>query len=271
MQALPLTFRRWVHTLPSEKVLTQKAGLLRPWLTNWWGLLKDGWQGHQEVRFTTEEYWSEFYEATFARKGTANFEWGGGETRLSLLRLASRVHRELIQNSNDCQMCARILHAGCGTSSLGALLSARGHSVVNCDFSAEAVGLLQELHSLGLLIPSFVRSSPISCCEFYHCNILEPPKQWEASFSAIIDKGLLDTLLFGKDEDAVLLQAVRYGEMVDYVLRNGGMVFQISDTPIQMRQQLFEVLLDTWSIKPVLCKLPGSLSMVVAQKPQFLN
>lgn len=58
----------------------------------------------------------------------------------------------------------------------------------------------------------------------------------------MVEKGLLDTLLFGENMESALNRAWQYVAAVDQVLRPGGVLLQVSDAPFDMRRQLLEVL-----------------------------
>merc|ERR1712226_1300288 len=114
-----------------------------------------------------------------------------------------------------------------------------GSSGINTDFCEEAVSFLESLHWLGLLRPSFVRAS-VGSSEFVVCDLLNPPISWHLAFDVVVDKGLLDTLLFGTELDA-FSRAARFAAAVDKVLRPGGLLLQISDAPLALRRELLEI------------------------------
>merc|ERR1712216_482479 len=79
-------------------------------------------------------------------------------------------------------------------------------------------------------------------CKFVHMDALQPPPEWHGAFCAVVDKGLADSLLFGRDMDSALDRAVRYGAAVDDMLRPGGVLLQLSDAPIELRREMLEII-----------------------------
>eukprot|EP00933_Yihiella_yeosuensis_P071715 TRINITY_DN79951_c0_g1_i1.p1 TRINITY_DN79951_c0_g1~~TRINITY_DN79951_c0_g1_i1.p1 ORF type:complete len:291 (+),score=50.51 TRINITY_DN79951_c0_g1_i1:49-921(+) len=227
---------------------TSSSTALVDWCGRWSHILEKGWAGEQEADFVKPDYWGQFYEDAFTKSGSATFEWGAGDTRLGICRLAARLNRLLVRHGLHTLhgRHPRLLHPGCGTSGLGVALASHGWAVTNSDFSESAVGLLEELHFLGLLNQFAIggrRKLDGGGSEFVHADVTSPPKSWQGAFSVLVEKGLLDTLLFGEDMASALERAVKYSEFVDFVLKPGGMLLQLSDAPLAMRREMLEVLL----------------------------
>merc|ERR1719296_159080 len=198
---------------------------LEAWAERWSSVLQPGWGGDANARFPGRGYWDELHAGAGAQ------EWGGGH---GLSRLAARLHR-----ARGGTPSPRALHLGCGTSGLGAALAARGWQVTNADFSEPAVALLAELDSLGLLAP--VPRGRVAS-DFAVCDALAPPACWEAAFEVVVEKGLVDTLLFGGQASEALGRAAAYARAVEQVLRPGGCFLQLSDAPVVLRRELFETI-----------------------------
>mmetsp|Transcript_166905 Transcript_166905/g.535775 ORF Transcript_166905/g.535775 Transcript_166905/m.535775 type:complete len:202 (-) Transcript_166905:563-1168(-) len=195
-------------------------------------------------------------------------------------RLAARLNRLLpsgMSSRRGGQPPLKALHAGCGTSALGAALTAQGWEVTNCDFCEEAVGLVAESESLGLLRPpGDLARHPRrrgGASEYAVGDVLRPPAAWAGKFDVVVEKGLADTLLFGEDMESALDRAVRYAHAVDEVLQPGGCLLQLSDAPLEMRLELCQAL---WPAPPdrrgrweFACYATGAppLSVLSAQKP----
>lgn len=232
---------------------------LRAWAARWEAILHRGWGGGVNAEFPHPPYWRRFYESAAERSGCATFEWGAGGEGLAVQRLAARLRRA------SPAAPVKALHAGCGTSALGAALAAQGWQVTNCDFCEEAVGTLAELESLGLL--SCARRGG-GRSEYAVGDILAPPAAWHGAFDVVVEKGLSDTILFGDGPDAALDRAVRYAAAVDALLRPGGCLLQASDAPTDMRLEMLRAAWarsGSWRVE-VHPTGAGPLTVLVAQK-----
>eukprot|EP00929_Paragymnodinium_shiwhaense_P042704 TRINITY_DN22056_c0_g1_i5.p1 TRINITY_DN22056_c0_g1~~TRINITY_DN22056_c0_g1_i5.p1 ORF type:complete len:156 (-),score=28.71 TRINITY_DN22056_c0_g1_i5:69-536(-) len=146
--------------------MARPNAMLQTWAAAWRPILQQGWKGATEARFAKADYWEEFYTDAGRRHGTMSYEWGGGGAGYAagaavsaaavprgVWRLAARGSRAVQQHLGE-PGGIRALHAGCGTSGLGAALAQRaGWSVTNADFSEAAVSFLEDLHRFGPAYP----------------------------------------------------------------------------------------------------------------------
>lgn len=96
------------------------------------------------AHFADPAHWRSFY----GRRSGASFEWyvdAAAALRAIAPRLTPRSH---------------LLHAGCGTSELGSLLAARGHSVANIDFEPTVVAAARALHQRRIGSAAFTTGPP---------------------------------------------------------------------------------------------------------------
>eukprot|EP00747_Dinoflagellata_sp_TGD_P074941 gnl/TRDRNA2_/TRDRNA2_158526_c0_seq2.p2 gnl/TRDRNA2_/TRDRNA2_158526_c0~~gnl/TRDRNA2_/TRDRNA2_158526_c0_seq2.p2 ORF type:complete len:137 (-),score=10.43 gnl/TRDRNA2_/TRDRNA2_158526_c0_seq2:17-427(-) len=97
------------------------------------------------------------------------------------------------------------------------------------------------MDGLGLLCSSGSVRGTAGPCEYVVCDALSPPTSWRDSYDVVVEKGLMDTLLFG-DRESALDRATRYAAAVSSVLRPDGVLLQLSDAPLELRKELFEAL-----------------------------
>jgi len=162
------------------------------------------------ARFAEASHWRDFY----GRKAGSSFEWYV-DASVALQALARRLP------PTPC----RLMHAGCGTSRLGSLLSAHGHHVDNVDFEPSVVEAARALHK-------GAGYSGGRCT--YHCHDLRRlPAEWSEAFDAVIDKGGLCAAAFAGEQSAasMLRECAR-------VVRPGGVLFFITDDPPEIRSEL---------------------------------
>mmetsp|Transcript_13545 Transcript_13545/g.17839 ORF Transcript_13545/g.17839 Transcript_13545/m.17839 type:complete len:227 (+) Transcript_13545:98-778(+) len=161
-------------------------------------------------KFASIKYWEEFY----AREDDArskSFEWFLQYNTI-----------EPIIISKLPQKCS-VLHIGCGTSNVGVNLAKQGFKVKEVDASKNAIKRCKELHSENL-----------GQAEFFVAKAQELPFE-SCSIDAAIDKGTLDALLCGYEEDAHMMLAD-----VHRILKKNGVYIQITTEAPELRKELFE-------------------------------
>ena len=109
---------------------------------------------------------------------------------------------------------ARVLHAGCGTSTVGADLGA-----VNVDVAPECVEAMRRRRPDG---------------DWRVADCLDLPFAHN-SFDAVLDKGTLDAFCCDRDAKQAARRAEQYGRGVFRVLRPGGVLFVVSFSETRLR------------------------------------
>jgi len=184
------------------------------------------------------EFWNSVYAAAQGGKG-ATYEWIAGHEDLKAI-LEEVVARD---------WASRILHVGCGISTLPELMYDDGYSnIVNIDISDEAIELMR------------LR------------NVERPGMTWlemdattmtfaDGSFDLVLDKSLLDPLLCAKDAQEVV--AAYMGEVIR-VLRSGGAFVCVSLNPPGVAMKSLR-LRPEWSVTAVTAAAPYSFHLDAAQ------
>ena len=147
--------------------------------------------------YADASYWHDRYA-----KRDAAFEWLCGWRQLAPL-WRRRVGR-----------ARRILHAGCGTSTVGADLGA-----VNVDVAPECVEAMRRRRPDG---------------DWRVADCLDLPFS-QNSFDAVLDKGTLDAFCCDRDAKQAARRAEQYVRGVFRVLRPGGVLFVVSFSETRLR------------------------------------
>lgn len=222
--SLLLALERWAALLrPVRRVAPPGGPRNRDLLVAW----SRRWQAaHAELRgpaifFAQPEYW----EAEFARaEGAREWVTAPAPEQLSALDACAAARRAQ-------GLPFEVLHAGCGTSDLAALILHRfPHAVVtNVDASSSAIEAARRRR------PSCER------CRWAVADALELPAAFgtEPRFDAVVDKGLVDSLLHGG-----AFVAAAYVQGAAQLLRLGGAFVSISDeTNVASRSQFLNAAL----------------------------
>nr|SVE93507.1 EOG090X02SD [Scapholeberis mucronata] len=150
--------------------------------------------------FSQQDYWDKFFKT----RGKKAFEWYG-----TYHQLCGVLHKYI--NPRD-----HILIGGCGNSTLGAdLYSAGFTSITNVDISDTVI---QQMNS------QYNDTHPLM--KFVSMDLLQMTFPDE-SFTCFLDKGTLDALMSGSDEDSKE-RALQLFKEVDRVLKVGGRYVCIS-------------------------------------------
>ena len=151
----------------------------------------------QEPSYADASYWNDRY----AKKDDA-FEWLCGWEQLAPL------WRRRVTNAT------RVLHAGCGTSLVGADLGA-----VNVDISLECIDAMRKARPDGGWRVAACLALPFA----------------DDSFDAVLDKGTLDAFCCDRDATAAATHAETYVRGAFRVLRPGGALFVASFSETRLR------------------------------------
>jgi len=143
-------------------------------------------------RFAQRSHWSAFYE----RHTDKPFEWFvSSEVALSALEPCLKSLDAAGRDNAGLTTAKRILHVGCGTSTLGPLLAERGHHVTNIDFEESCLEMSRALHPDSW-------SAHSGTCEWLVHDAARLPAEWTGRFDVVLDKGGLCAVLFGGGQAA---------------------------------------------------------------------
>jgi ubiquinone/menaquinone biosynthesis C-methylase UbiE len=171
---------------------------------------------HSNAHFGTSEFWSAFYQ-----KKRDRFEWF-----LSTPVAVCEFEQEL----GDVR--GAILHVGCGTSDLGYELWSQTPgctSVVNVDYSPEAIAIAQRQHDERRLAAPSERHA----MSFVQADCRALSDAWRDRFALIVDKGTLDAVqLAGSVDCQQFLDEMRR------VAQPGGKLLSLTDDMPEQRLEL---------------------------------
>lgn len=118
------------------------------------------------------------------------------------------------------------LEVGCGLSAVGEALVQRGYDVQCIDFSSEAIAYW---HSV---------LSPAALQRYHVADVRRLSRFSDSTFHFAIDKGCLDALAFGDEEQDVQAQLGKALGELHRVLRPGGVLYSFSSDPPELRGDL---------------------------------
>lgn len=127
-----------------------------------------------DARFDDAAYWRDFYRDPASHE----FEWYDLTLDAFQAEFSARVPFE-----------SRLLHAGCGTSSLPEGLWRQGwREAIHCDVDPEAIAVLHGRYSETL---------PRLAAQLEVCDLTQLARHTDGSFDAVLEKGTFDALLSG--------------------------------------------------------------------------
>ena len=169
------------------------------------------------AHFGTSEYWKKFYD----ERAGAQFEWFlSAEDAMSELQ-------PVLHNFEG-----TMLHVGCGTSGLGhALACTPGcKSVVNVDYSAEAIAAAMAAHSQA----SNLSHASCAPATFVQADCRSLDVTWSNQFDLVVDKGTFDAVqIAGSDDCQKFLH-----EMRRVLKKPGGKLLSLTDDIPEQRLDL---------------------------------
>lgn len=245
---------RWAALLrppgrEAEALRVRNLGLLEDWTRRWGG-------AQAELRgpaafFADPRYW----EAEFAREAPGGHEWVGPPTPAMMASIEAAAQREGSRGGHS-----EVLHAGCGTSRLGPLLAQSWPRAVvhNTDISEAALEMAR------LACPSEVAER----CRWRAADALDLAAAFGPlpRFAAVVDKGLVDSLLHGGATLAAL-----YLQGAADLLAPGGVLVSVSDElNAEHRLDLLRAALHAEGAEPVSlrCSQHGDFAVYSARAPR---
>ena len=144
-------------------------------------------------RFGEPAFWREFY----ARK-SGPFEWFV-DAAVAARALQPLLPQSQAGSSGGC----RILHLGCGTSTLGPLLAEQGHAVVNVDYDRGCLEVARAQFADATTAAERAEwARRGGSCEWLLHDMCALPAHWGGTFDAVVDKGGLCAAIFAGEAHA---------------------------------------------------------------------